>query len=182
MDAFIGEIRAFPYRYAPLGWQECDGRTLSVHEYQILFAVIGNRFGGDGKTNFMLPDLRGRAALDAGILPGTTTRADLGATLGDATATITEISMPIHDHTPQTHGSTSRLTAPSVDALILNPQYLVGTKAYSFNMYASLDGGAQQMASNAIESVGGGLPHNNLSPYLVMRFCICFDGNWPPHP
>lgn len=183
MDAFIGEIRAFPYTYCPYGWLPCDGRQMRIVDNQVLYAVIGNLYGGDG-SNFNLPDLRGRAVINQGR-GDDTINYQMAQQVGTPSVTLTQAQMPSHDHTLQSQGNSSRVTMPSPSALALNPQYLVGTTKYSYLMYVpqSASPAVVPMAPNALQAQGGGQAHDNHSPYLVFRYCICYlDGVFPPRP
>ncbi|MFY8106732.1 MAG: phage tail protein, partial [Elstera sp.] len=99
MDAFIGEIRMFPFGYAPIGWFACDGRLMPIGQYQALYSLLGTRFGGDGKTNFNLPNLNGRIPVDAGVSPTTGTQFVFAQTVGQETVTLNAAQAPSHTHT-----------------------------------------------------------------------------------
>lgn len=172
-DPFIGEIRIFPYTFAPSGWASCDGQLLPIKQYSALYAVIGITYGGDGKTNFALPNLKDRAAMNKGNGPGLTPRA-LAATGGAETATLTALQMAAHNH------SLAASQDPA-DQPVPGP---TGTFAQSTNVSAYQTGGSNLTSMNAaaVTTQGGGAAHNNMMPYLVVPFCIALQGIFPPRP
>jgi len=168
MDPYVGEIRLFAGTYAPRGWMLCEGQTLQVMENQVLFTVIGNMYGGDGRTTFKLPDLRGRAPVHQGTGPGLTPRA-IGSTAGDATVTLTYSQMPVHTHDAQSAGTVND------ESPIGKVWGTVGSK--SAKIYSSkLD---TPMNPALIASVGGNQAHNNMQPYLGLNFIIALEGVYP---
>lgn len=180
-EAFIGEIRAFPYTFTPYGWLTCDGTQYSATQYAALFTLLGGVFPGTGQNTFKVPDLRGFACLGV----GSTERGSytLGSTVGQANVILAESQMPSHDHNVQTQGSSSRLAAPSSAGLPFMPLYIQpGTnRNYSLPMYisANTSPATVPMSPASVSEAGGDAPHNNLSPLLIMRFCICWDGIYP---
>ena len=106
MDPYVGEIRLFAGSYAPSGWAFCDGQELSVMQNQLLFAVIGNTFGGDGRTTYKLPDLRGRVPIHQGTGPGLTPRA-FASSDGEANVTLTSGQIPNHTHSINSQSTTN---------------------------------------------------------------------------
>ncbi|KPF81964.1 hypothetical protein IP70_22500 [alpha proteobacterium AAP38] len=183
-DAFIGEIRAFPYTFTPNGWLLCDGSLHSIQQYQVLYALLSTAYGGDGKTTFAVPNLNGRAVM--GYSSAATAAGgpyNMATTLGQAAVTLTTAQIPSHDHSMVSQGSTARLTGPGSTAVPLNPQYKVAgnTRLFSLGMYinATLNPTLAAMAPTALSAAGGGGAHENRSPLLVMRYCINYDGMWP---
>lgn len=174
MDAFYGEIRAFPYNFIPMGWYPCDGRQMSVVQFQILYSIIGNTYGGNS-TAFNLPDLRGFVPIGAGVFQGTTTY-QTGQPTGQPTVTLTQNQIPSHNHPLWAQSATSRVTAPSSAGIPASPMYVVNGTNYFYRSYvpatASPAPTVQPMASTTVGQSGGGLPHDNHSPYLVMWYCI----------
>lgn len=169
MDPYVGEIRLFSGTYAPQGWLFCEGQTLQVNEHTILFAVIGNTYGGDGDTTFKLPDLRGRAPVHQGQGPGLTPRA-IGSVDGAADVTLTEAQMPVHTHVAQSF-DTSNVPNP-----IGNVWGTVGSK--SAKIYSSKRDTPMNPAVIAV--AGGNQPHNNMQPFLGLNFIIALEGVFPP--
>lgn len=183
MDAFIGEIRAFPYMYTPQGWLTCDGTLYPIQRWSALYAILGTTYGGDGKTTFAVPNLNGRVVL--GYSSTATTDAGgpylEGATLGQAAVTLTSAQIPSHNHSMMSQASTARLTGPGTTAVPINPAYKGATRVYNLGMYvnATLNPTPGAMSSAALSVAGGGTSHENRSPLLVMRYCINYDGQWP---
>jgi microcystin-dependent protein len=183
-DAFIGEIRAFPYTFTPAGWLTCDGSLHSIQQFQALAAVIGITYGGDAKTTFAVPNLNGRVVLGySNTVTGAGGPYPVAATLGQAVVTLTNSQIPTHDHSMVSQISPVRVTAPGSTAVPFNPQYLPpgNTRVYGLGMYANatLNPTLGTMAPTALSVAGGNTGHENRSPLLVMRYCICFDGEWP---
>lgn len=177
MDAYVGEVRIFAGAYTPLDWADCNGQLLSIAQNQVLFAVIGATYGGDGHNNFAVPKLNGRVPLHQGTGPGLTQRA-LGQSGGSATVTLDQTQMPAHTHLPQALDNQGSLTDPTGAVWAKTPKN-IRTKADT----AAFDPtpGAL-MNAQALGPVGGGQPHDNMQPYLPMRFIICLNGYFPDRP
>ena len=166
-DPFVAEIRVFPFNFAPKGWAWCDGQLLPLSQNTALFSLLGTTYGGDGRSNFALPDLQGRAPMHPGQGPGLSLH-DLGETGGEETVTLLETEIPSHSHAL----STSIRTADS-----LSPDALaVGT---GNNIYTSPTN-TGVAAPQALAPAGGATPHNNMQPYLTFYFCIALLGVFPP--
>lgn len=169
MDPFVAEIRIFPFNFAPKGWAFCDGQLLPLSQNTALFSLLGTTYGGDGKSNFALPDLQGRAPMHPGQGPGLSLH-DLGETGGSETVSLLESEIPAHSHTLLASNLNSQSTTPATTSLGRgNP-----VKVYT-------TGGAMTtMGNQSIAPTGGGLPHNNMMPYLTMYFNIALQGVYPP--
>lgn len=181
MDAFLGEIRLFGWGWVPRNWAQCNGALLSIAQNTALFSVIGTAYGGDGRTSFGLPNLKGTVAVGAGQGPGLQSWM-LGQTKGADTVTLTAQQLPAHAHTmygrPTPIGQT--LDTPSADTML-------GRLGTSPNMarlgyYAAETPTAEtKMAAQMLgNSNGGGQPHENRQPFLAMYYCICVNGIYPP--
>ncbi len=170
MDPYVGEIRLFAGKFAPAEWAFCEGQTLNVQEYQALFAVIANQFGGDGDTTFCLPDLRGLVPIHQGAGSGLTPRL-FNQTGGTRTVTITETQMPFHDHSANCQ-TASDSTSP-VGAIWSNTGRTTGNLVYSQKADTPMN-------AKAVGTVGGGQPHNNMQPYVAMNYIIALRGVFPP--
>ena len=172
-DPFVAEIRIFPFNFAPRGWAFCNGQLLPISQNTALFSLLGTTYGGNGQSNFALPDLQGRAALHPGQGPGLSLR-DLGEQSGSDTVTLLISEMPVHTHS--TNAKNSGGTA--------NPSNVVwGTSnatKVAANFYAPAAASPLTMNAAAFSITGGGLPHNNLMPYLTLNFCIAMQGVFPP--
>lgn len=173
-EAYTGEIRIFAGNYAPIDWAFCDGSTLLVNQHQVLFTIIGNRFGGDGKTDFKLPDLRGKAPMHYGTGTGLTTR-EFATEVGEVSVSLSSEQMPAHKHeiqgsTKTTGGASSPEGAVWSALGGLNPKklYKEFTPTTKVNIH-----------QQAIETTGGNMPHNNMQPYVALNFIICLYGEYP---
>ena len=166
---FVAEIRIFPFNFAPKGWAWCDGQLLPLSQNTALFSLLGTTYGGNGKSNFALPNLQGRVPIHPGQGPGLSLR-DLGETGGSDTVSLLESEIPSHRHTEQISAADGIEQGPSGN--LLAGGVGVGQYHAPTNMV--------NMASQAIAPAGGDQPHNNLMPYLCAYFCIALQGVFPP--
>lgn len=166
-EPFVGEIRMFAGNFAPRGWAFCDGQLLAVSQNDALFSLLGTIYGGDGRTTFGLPDLRGRIPIHAGTGPGLSPRR-LGAKAGEEKVTLTVNQLPSHRHS----WNATTNSAQSRDAVNRIPAAVPGT------LYT---GNANQtnLSSSAVTNVGGSRSHTNLQPYLCVHFIIALVGIYP---
>lgn len=175
MNPFIAQIMLFAGNFAPRGWAFCHGQLLSISSNEALFSIIGTIYGGDGRTTFGLPDLRGRAAMHAGNGPGLTTRR-LGQRSGTETNTLNALQLPSHNHNVS---GAIQLGAPSSQASG-NGQFLPVTTGANFYSdtkgNASLNAGALNIN---IGNTGGNQAVNNMQPYQVLNFIIALEGVYP---
>lgn len=169
MDPFIAEIRIFPFNFAPIGWAFCDGQLMPISQNTALFSLLGTTYGGDGKSNFALPNLQGSAPIGAGQGPGLSLY-DLGETGGSDTVTLVESEMPVHTHPVVASLSDGTNQTPA------NALYAFGV---GIGQYAA-PGATAMLADNAVGLTGGDQSHNNLQPYLTLSFCIALQGVYPP--
>lgn len=171
MDPFVGEIRIFAGNFAPRGWAMCNGQLMPLSQNTALFSLLGVTYGGDGKSNFALPDLQGRAPMMWGQGEGLSNRV-LGEERGSATVDLVTTEMPNHTHgaTCYTDGSSSS----SPQAKVWAPVREGASAAY---------GSASNLVSmnpKALSETGGGASHNNMQPYLTLNFIIALQGVFPP--
>jgi microcystin-dependent protein len=172
MDPFVAEIRIFPFNFAPTGWAFCDGQILPISQNTALFSLLGTTYGGDGVSNFALPDLQGNAPMHPGQGPGLSLH-DLGETGGSETVTLLQSEMPAHAHTMSATVQPGEDPAPGpAEALGRS----VGASLYQTNVSSNLTA----LAPTALAVAGGSLPHNNMQPYLTLNFCIALQGVYPP--
>ncbi len=172
MDPFIGEIRIFPFTFAPVGWAFCNGQILPIVQNTALFSILGTTYGGDGKTNFALPNLQGRVPMHWGAGSGLTPR-NLGNSGGSTTAPLTTAQMPSHNH---------GLVASTVASNDFRPEGKVIARPFGRgnNLYSKATQPLVPMDPSAVTATGGSQPHNNMQPYLPLNFCIAMQGLYPP--
>ncbi len=169
-DPFVAEIRVMPYTFAPKGWARCDGQLMPISQNTALFALLGTYYGGNGVSNFALPDLRGDYAMGTGQGPGLSDRA-LGETVGVPEVTLQPQEMPSHSHNLMA-GATPASTSPT--AALMSPTVSGGGNVYR------TPGLAAPMAPASLGTAGGGQAHENRQPCLAVPFCIALQGIFPP--
>lgn len=166
-EAYIGNVRIFSFSFAPKGWAMCNGQLLQINQNQALFALLGTNYGGDGRTTFALPDLRGRAPLHFGNGPGLSTYMQ-GESTGAETVTLGVTQLPEHAHTLKVSANAASTPAPGGNVLATPATKMFATAS---NTVA--------MNSAAIASAGSSQPHENRQPYLTLNFCIALNGIFP---
>jgi len=171
-DPFVAEIRIFPFNFAPRGWAFCDGQLMPISQNTALFSLLGTTYGGDGKSTFALPNLRGRSPLQHGQGPGLSMRW-LGESGGTAEVTLTTTQVPSHGH--GLLASTSATSSNPASGSLAN----VANGAAAYRMPGTA---TKLMAADNVATAGGDLPHNNRSPYLALNFCIAMQGVYPQRP
>ena len=169
-DPFVAEIRIFPFNFAPRGWAWCDGQLLPISQNTALFSLLGTAYGGDGKSTFALPDLQGRAAMHSGQGPGLSERFQ-GETGGSATVTLLQSEVPVHTHSLLASPDPADLGAPDATRSLARSQP---------NVYKQPPATTEALAPQAVSTVGGSQPHNNLQPYTTFYFNIALQGVFPP--
>lgn len=171
-DPFVAEIRVFPFNFAPKGWAFCDGQLLPLSQNTALFSLLGTTYGGNGKSNFALPDIQGSAVLAPGQGQGLSLY-DLGQIGGEQFVTLLQSEMPLHTHNLQGSIDDAQFQAPAPDRELAssNPGF-----AYQTNTSSNLN----FMNPQQLGIAGGSQPHNNLSPYLTLNFNIALQGVFPP--
>lgn len=168
-DPFVAEIRIFPFNFPPKGWAFCDGQILPLSQNTALFSLLGTTYGGDGKSNFALPNMQGNSPMHPGQGPGLSLH-DLGETGGSETVDLLQTEMPSHPHALMASYSDGSDTKPA------NELFAQGVGVQIWGTAAT----NTQLAPTAIGVTGGGLPHNNMQPYLTLNFCIALQGVYPP--
>jgi microcystin-dependent protein len=170
-DPFVAEIRIFPFNFAPKGWAFCDGQLLPLSQNTALFSLLGTTYGGDGKSNFALPNMQGNAPMHPGQGPGLSLH-DLGENAGSETVSLLESEIASHPHNLMAAAITGTQSLPTGNSIARASgatPYLppAGAPTVSFN-------------GQAVTPAGGDQPHNNLQPYLTLNFNIALQGVFPP--
>jgi microcystin-dependent protein len=161
-EPFLGQIQLFSFNFPPRGWAECAGQMLPVNQYQALFSLLGTFYGGDGRTNFALPDLRGRSALGEG------SGYVIGSRAGEERHTLSTNEMPRHTHAWRGSSVAATVSTPAARLLAASPG----------NVYAPAPANVT-LSPRTISQAGGSQPHENMQPYLVVTFCIALVGIFP---
>ena len=173
-DQFVAEIRIFPFNFPPTGWAFCDGQLMPISQNTALFSLLGTTYGGDGKSTFALPDMQGNAPMQPGQGQGLSLR-DLGEMSGVESITLLQTEMPVHTHTLRGNFNAADLFDPTPDRSLAR----AGT---GFLYQSTTNASLVQMAFQTLPPAGGGLPHNNMQPYLTLNFCIALHGIFPHRP
>ncbi|MCB1053687.1 MAG: phage tail protein [Acidobacteria bacterium] len=168
-EPFLAEIKIVGFNFAPRGWAFCDGQILPINQNQSLYSLLGTTYGGDGRTSFALPDLRGRAPIHVGRADGGSLHA-LGSKSGEETHTLSANEMPQHRHLVQASNTQANQTTVSGN-LLGNSLSELYVDSSTPDMVA--------MRSGTVTHVGGSQAHNNMQPYLALNFCIALQGLFP---
>lgn len=160
-DPFLGEIRLVPYNFAPRGWADCNGQLLPIAQYTALFSLLGTYYGGNGVTNFQLPNLQGRVAIH-------TDNANhvIGESAGSETVTLTVPQLPAHNHP-------FNATAKDEDTNTVTNNFLSNGNSYG------LAPASTTMNAGSVGPTGNNQPHPNMQPYLTLRYIIALEGIYP---
>lgn len=159
---FIGEVKIVSFNFAPKGWALCNGQLLPINQNQALFSILGTTYGGDGRVNFALPDLRGRVPIHMGS--GFT----LGQRAGEETHTLTQQEMTQHTHQFFGNNQTASGAIPSNSMLAVAAASIYGAPT-----------NVTTLRPDTVTNIGGSQPHQNLQPYLVVNYCIALQGIFP---
>jgi len=160
-EPFLSEIRIMSFVFAPRGWALCNGQLLPINQNQALFSLLGTTFGGDGRVNFALPDLRGRTPIHVG------SSHTLGERGGEQAHTLNISELPTHTHVLQASQSNASVPIPTGNVF--------GT---SNNMYAAPTN-LLSLRADSVPNVGGSQAHLNMQPFLTLSFCIALQGIFP---
>jgi microcystin-dependent protein len=171
VNPFVAEIRIFGFNYAPTGWATCDGQLLPISQNTALFSLLGTTYGGNGKSNFALPDLRGAAPMCAGTGPDQ--EHYLGEMGGSSTYTLISTEIPVHSHSLSVSTRNSSEKDPTNQAL---------ATGQGIGMYGANDQATTTLAPQSLSISGGSQPHNNMMPSLTFTFCIALQGVFPQRP
>jgi microcystin-dependent protein len=170
-DPFIGEIRLFGFPRVPDGWLACNGQSLSIAQYEVLYAVIGTIYGGDGVQTFNTPDLRGRVPIGQGQGPALPNYV-LGEMAGEDDHVLIEREMPTHSHALMSSIATAETQTPAATVHLAT--------ASAGKLYApAADAAPYETMAGCVALAGSNLPHNNIMPTVVGNYCICYVGVFP---
>ena len=170
-NPFLAEIRIFGFNFPPIGWAVCNGQLLPLAQNTALFSLLGTTYGGDGKSNFALPDLQGCVPLQPGQGPGLSLY-DLGDDGGVDSVTLLQSEIPVHTHQLRASSQNANSGDPTGNSLA------VASGSMPYDSASTTTG----MSPFAVQPAGGGLPHNNMQPSLVLNFCIALQGLFPQRP
>jgi microcystin-dependent protein len=166
---FVGQLMLVPYNFAPVGWFLCNGQLLEIEQYTALFSLIGTTYGGDGRTTFALPDLRGRVPVSSGQGAGLSNY-DLGETYGVESVTLAATQIPAHNHAVHCNGDAATEPGPK-------DHYPGGKPEGGVDDYSATRN--TQMNTEMIGNTGGGEAHENRQPSLVLNWIIAYQGIFP---
>ncbi len=164
-EPFLAEIKIVSFNFPPKGWALCNGQLLPINQNQALFSLLGTTYGGDGRVNFALPDLRGRTPVHFD-----NTSIQLGQRAGEENHTITVAEMPSHQHQVKIVNADGSNTPPSTPSI---------SKSKIEQRFSTVNQGNVPMNPSSIANNGGGQAHNNMQPSLVLNFCIALQGIFP---
>jgi microcystin-dependent protein len=174
-DPFLAEIRMLPFNFAPQGWAMCDGQIMAISQNTALFSLIGTYYGGNGTSNFGLPNLQGNIPVDAGQGPGLSEYV-IGEMGGVPNVTLLQSELPTHTHSLEARESPPPSVVPNP-----SPTVNFGRANGGTPYVAATSSNMAPMHSGALSTAGAGnaVPHSNLMPYLVLNFCIALQGVFP---
>jgi microcystin-dependent protein len=175
-DQYIGEIRPTAFNFAPVGWALCQGQLLPISQYPAVFSLLGTNFGGNGTTNFALPDLRGRVGIGIGSGPGLSPYA-IGESSGSEGVALTLNQMPVHTHLASANSSAGGNTSPQAS---IWTQVNDGSGT-GYNTYAGPPGNVT-LPPTLVSAAGGSQPISITQPYLALNYIIALEGIFPPRP
>ncbi len=172
---FVAEIRIFPFNFAPRGWAFCNGQLLPISQNTALFSLLGTQYGGDGKSNFALPNLQGSSAMHTTQYSGNSPfgQFSIGESGGEQSVTLLLSEIPAHTHNVQADDNTRNAQAT-------NPNGAVQVFSTGNLVFSTQTTGLANMNPSMVSVAGGSQPHNNLMPYLVLSYCIAMQGIFPP--
>ncbi len=170
-EPFLGQLSLVGFNFAPIGWALSQGQTLAISQYAALFSLLGTYYGGNGTSNFQLPNLQGNVPVGYGQGSGLSSYV-IGETSGSSTVTVLTSETPIHTHTP----NAKNLIKATAN---IPPTGHAFAEMVGGNAYSSAASGTTPMSGSAISTFGSSLPHNNMMPYLGMYWIIAMSGIYP---
>lgn len=174
-EPFLAEVRIVGFNFAPRGWAFCDGQILPINQNQSLYSLLGTTYGGDGRTSFALPDLRGRVPIHTGLSNGGADYRE-GQKSGEETHSLADNEMPTHNHQVQATNTPASGGGGPVGSNNPGGKVLAGI---DINGYKGASNNLVNLNQITITNVGGSQAHNNMMPYLTVNFCIALQGLFP---
>jgi len=174
-EPFLADIKLFGFNFVPRGWAACDGQILPINQNQSLYSLLGTTYGGDGRTTFALPDLRGRTPMHVGNGGGHSVV--LGEKSGSETHALTTNELPSHRHVVSSTGDQGSDT--NIAGITGMPNNVLASQARGGDPFYSAAAGLDVMDNRTIADAGGGQPHNNMQPILTVTFAIAIQGVFP---
>lgn len=168
-EPFLAEVRIMAFNFAPRGWAFCDGQILPINQNQSLYSLLGTTYGGDGRTSFALPDLRGRTPIHVGRSNGGESHT-LGQKSGEETHTLAVNEMPQHTHVLEANSTNAN--SPEPGGHVLSKSFQATYVDFNASLKVAMNAGA-------VANVGGGQAHENMQPYLALNYCIALQGLFP---
>ena len=186
MDEYIGIIKIFAGNFAPVGWFMCDGTLLPINQYAALFSLLGTTYGGNGTTNFALPDLRANVPVGitgTGPAPQPPLNVSQGQKGGTATVTLNANNMPAHNHPLLVNSADASQSVPTAGASIATPGSIVGRNPFTGTLgFNTATPNTTLNAASVGNNTGGSIPVNTMPPYLGIIYIICTSGLYPSRP
>ena len=178
-EAFTGEVRLFPYTFAPRFWADCDGQLLPISQNTVLFSVISSTYGGDGRSTMAVPDLKTRAPMQWGSAPGMSYH-PYGSFTGLPAVTLVEPQLPVHNHTLSGSNQNGTAASPAGNLFLgRDKSGRVGQNIKFTKDASAVSSMEAPMNSLSLAENGASVAHDNQQPYIGVRFCICLDGIYP---
>lgn len=190
-QSYIGAISGWAPAFAPRNWAFCQGQLLPVNQYTALYAIVGTTYGGNGQSNFGLPNLQGRVPIGAGQSPGTSLH-PLGQQAGQESVTLTQQQMPAHNHNATAtasaslpaSGAAATSATPTAESVLASASGTYGRDSVDVKIYAPAPGSVSVPLSTSatvtVGATGGNQPFSILQPYTVINYIICLQGLFPP--